>query len=189
MGPPANNSDKSTSRSSFFFCRSYYRAYWKEAGEAPEQQAEAAPPPDSQASAALPPWQNGRFLCLCLFLSPAVTPRRVATVSASGAGGQRLPPSQPRSLSPSDLAARGRQGGELGQRESRRPGSGQDRSHLAGGRRGRGESARLPLARAHVHLLWSSGGIPGCLVNTLRVNTRSVLHTEIRGIFFFFSCF
>lgn len=55
-----------------------------------EQEGETVPPPDSQASAGLSQWQNGRFLCLCLFLSPAVTLRRVAIVSASSAGGQGL---------------------------------------------------------------------------------------------------
>lgn len=63
------------------------------------------------------------------------------------------PPPQPGSLSPSDLAARGRQGGELGQ--SRRPGSGQDRSHLMGGRRGcrasSGAEGRVHGSHLHVH--------------------------------------
>lgn len=69
------------------------------------RERETVPPPDSQTSAGLSPWQNGQFLCLCLFLSPAVTLRRVAIVSASSAGGQGC------SLSPSpDLAAQQREG-------------------------------------------------------------------------------
>lgn len=78
-----------------------------------EQEGETVPPPDSQASAGLSQWQNGRFLCLCLFLSPAVTLRRVAIVSCiecrrSGAAPSlALPLSRPRCPA---------QGGELEER-------------------------------------------------------------------------
>lgn len=82
-----------------------------------EQEGETVPPPDSQASAGLSQWQNGRFLCLCLFLSPAVTQRRVAIVSASSAGGQGLL-ARSLSLSP-DLAAQHREGSREGEQEAR----------------------------------------------------------------------
>ena len=50
-------------------------------------EAETVPPPASQASAGLSQWQNSRFLCLWLFLSPAVTLRRAAIVSAEQSAG------------------------------------------------------------------------------------------------------
>lgn len=86
-----------------------------------EQEGETVPPPDSQASAGLSQWQNGQFLCLCLFLSPAVTLRRVAIVSASSAGGQGLLPRLlARSLSLSgDLAAQHREGSWEREQEAR----------------------------------------------------------------------
>lgn len=57
-----------------------------------QRERERVPPPDSQASAGLSQWQNGQFRHLCLFLSPAVTLRRVAIVSALNAGGQGCSP-------------------------------------------------------------------------------------------------
>lgn len=122
MGPLTNNSIQSTSGSLFL---SYYGILKK--GEGPiEQERETIPPPDSQASAGLSQWQNGQFLCLWLFLSPAVTLRRVAIVSASSAGGQEL---LPHLLAlPLTRPHCPAQGGELG--ESRRPGSKQSWSHL-----------------------------------------------------------
>lgn len=88
---------------------------------------ETVPPPDSQASAGLSQWQNGRFLCLCLFLSPAVTLRHVAIVSDSSAGGQGCSLTRLCSLSLSQPHCPAK-GGELG--ECRRPGSKQSWSHL-----------------------------------------------------------
>lgn len=91
-----------------------------------QQERETIPSPDSQASAGLSQWQNGQFPCLCLFLSPAVTLRRVAIVSALSAGGQEL---LPRSFAlPLTRPHCPAQGGELGER--RRPGSKQSWSHL-----------------------------------------------------------
>lgn len=84
----ANNSVQSTSASLF----SHFPAYRK-------AEPEPVPPLHSQASAGLSRWQNRRFLCLCLFLSPAVTPRRVAIVSSQSARGQAaLPLGRPGSL-------------------------------------------------------------------------------------------
>lgn len=83
----------------------------------PREPETVPPPPDSSASAGLSQWQNGRFLCLCVFLSPAVTARRVAIVSAASAGGQGC------SLSRSSSVRWELWG-------SRRPGSKQSWSHL-----------------------------------------------------------
>lgn len=135
---------------------------------------ETVPPPDSQASAGLSQWQNGRFLCLCLFLSPAVTVRRVAIVSAASAGGQGCSLSRSGSFS-LDLAARL---GEPG--ESRRPGSKQSWSHLneleiqlengllsssVASNRACSTHTVTNTAHSHlhVHLLLCSRGIPGFL--------------------------
>lgn len=98
LGPQANNSIQSTSASLFSHFTAYRRG-----------QPETVPPLHSQASAGLSRWQNRRFLCLCLFLSPAVTLRRVAIVSSQSARGQAaLPLGRPGSLW--TLQARQREG-------------------------------------------------------------------------------
>lgn len=108
---------------------------------------------------------------MCLFLSPAVTLRRDAIVSALSAGGQgcSLALSLPRPRCPAE-------GGELG--ESRRPGSKQSWSHLNESEMQSddrllswsGAACRHTLAykqgslaHAHVHLLLFGRGIPGFL--------------------------
>lgn len=142
-----------------------------EKGRESHWERERVPPPESQASAGLSQWQNGQFLCLCLFLSPAVTLRRDAIVSALSAGGQgcSLALSLPRPRCPAE-------GGELG--ESRRPGSKQSWSHLNESEMQSddrllswsGAACRHTLAykqgslaHAHVHLLLFGRGIPGFL--------------------------
>lgn len=164
MGPLANNGIQS---SVSLFC--HIRAYRKrEREQSSKRERETVPPLDSQASAGLSQWQNGQFLCLCLFLSPAVSPRRVAIVSASSAGGQGC------SLSlslPTSLPSRGRGAGR--EQEARL------QTVLVTPTRIR-DTLRTH-THAHVHLLLFSRGIPGFLVNTVQVNRLPVWHSEIRS--------